>query len=262
MDLEIEGNAALVLAGTAGLGFASAEALAEAGVDVAVCGRTEERLARAEDRLDDVGDGDVLGVRADITDPDDIDRFVDTTVETFGRLDHVVTSAGGPPPGSFLDTDDGEWYDAYDLLVMSVVRTVRAAHPKLVADGGGTVVTITSRSVKEILDDLVLSNSVRRAVLGLTKTLADEFAPEVRVNSVLPGVHETNRIESIIEDGIERGKYADYGSGLEEWSDGIPLERVGEPRELGDTVAWLSSERSSYINGASVPIDGGSMRGI
>ena len=262
MDLGIDGNAALVTAGTAGLGLASAEALAEAGVDVAVCGRDGDRLDRAEERLDATGDGDVRAVRADITDPDEVEAFVEGTVEAFGRLDHVVTSAGGPPSGPFLDTDDGEWYDAYDLLVMSVVRTVRAAHPALSADSGGTVVTVTSRTVKEVLDGLVLSNAVRRAVLGLTKSLADEFAPEIRVNTVLPGPHETDRIEELVEAGVERGEYGSYEAGLEAWAADVPLERVGDPRELGDTVAWLSSERSSYVDGAAVPVDGGSMRGI
>jgi NAD(P)-dependent dehydrogenase (short-subunit alcohol dehydrogenase family) len=112
MDLGIDGNAALVTAGTAGLGLASAEALASAGADVAVCGRNEDRLRRAEEQLDAAGSGDALAVRADITDPDDIEGFVDRTVSTFGRLDHVVTSAGGPPSGSFLETDDEDWYDA------------------------------------------------------------------------------------------------------------------------------------------------------
>jgi len=262
MDLEIDGNAALVTAGSGGLGLASAEALAEAGVDVAVCGRDEERLASAESQLEAAGDGDVLAVRADITNPDDVETFVDRTVSSFGRLDHVVTSAGGPPPGSFLDTDDDEWYDAYDLLVMSVVRTVRAAHPTLSADGGGSVVTITSRTVKEPIDELVLSNAVRRAVLGLTKSLADEFAPAIRVNSVLPGAHETSRIEDLIDASVDRGEYDSYETGLDEWADGVPLGRIGDPRELGDTVAWLSSDRASYINGVAVPIDGGSIRGI
>ena len=262
MDLGIDGNAALVTAGTAGLGLASAEALAKGGADVAVCGRDGDRLDRAEGRLSAVGDGDVRAVRADITEPDDIEAFVGSTVEAFGRLDHVVTSAGGPPSGPFLDTDDGDWYDAYDLLVMSVVRTIRTAHPALSADGGGTVVTITSRTVKEVLEGLVLSNAVRRAVLGLTKSLADEFAPEIRVNTVLPGPHETDRIEELIEADVERGEYGSYEAGLGAWADDVPLERVGDPRELGDTVAWLSSERSSYVDGAAVPVDGGSMRGI
>lgn len=261
MDLGIDGNAALVTAGTAGLGLASAEALVEAGADVAVCGRNEDRLERARNQLDDIDGGDALCVRADITDPDDIERFVDDTVSAFGRLDHVVTSAGGPPSGSFLETDDDDWYTAYDLLVMSVVRTVRAAHPTL-AEGGGSIVTITSRSVQEVLDDLVLSNAVRRAVTGLTKTLSRELAPEIRTNSVLPGAHGTGRIEELIEDSVERGDHPDYDTALDEWTEGVPLDRVGDPIELGEAVAWLSSERASYVNGVALAVDGGSMRSL
>ncbi|MES3517485.1 MAG: SDR family oxidoreductase [Natronomonas sp.] len=260
MDLGIDGNAALVTAGTAGLGLASAEALARAGVDVAICGRDEDRLTRAEAKLEAIGGGDVLGASVDITDRDALEGFVGSTVSEFGRLDHVVTSAGGPPSGSFLDTTEDDWYDAYDLLVMSVVRTVRAAHPTIMEDGGGTIVNITSRSVAEVIDDLVLSNSVRRAVIGLMKTLSREFAPEVRVNAVLPGAHETDRIRELVEDSVERGDYEDYETGIEEWSEGVPLDRVGDPRELGEAVAWLSSERASYVNGTAIPVDGGSMR--
>ncbi|WP_299235749.1 SDR family oxidoreductase [Natronomonas sp.] len=261
MDLGIEGNAALVTAGTAGLGLASAAALAEAGVDVAVCGRDETRLEEATERLEGIGGGDALGVRADITEPREIERFVERAVSAFGRLDHVVTSAGGPPPGSFLETDDEDWYAAYDLLVMSVVRTVRAAHPTL-AEGGGTIVTITSRSVREVLDDLVLSNAVRRAVTGLTKTLSRELSPEIRANSVLPGAHETDRIEELIVDGVERGEHPDYETALEEWAADVPAGRVGDPSELGAAVAWLSSERASYVNGVALAVDGGSMRSL
>ena len=262
MDLGIDGDAALVTAGTAGLGLASAEALARAGCDVAVCGRDEERLADAERRLESAGDGAVLGVSADITEGEEIEGFVGDAVRSFGGLDHVVTSAGGPPSGSFLDTDDDDWYRAYDLLVMSVVRTVRAAHPTLAEDGGGTVVCITSRSVREVIDELVLSNAVRRGVIGLMKTLSREFAPEVRANAVLPGAHETGRIEELVEDAVERGDAESYEAGLADWADGIPLERVGDPTELGETVAWLSSERSSYVSGTAVPVDGGSMKSV
>lgn len=262
MDFGINGNAALVTAGTAGLGLASAEALARAGCDVAVCGRSADRLSRAQAKLEAIEGGEVLAVEADITEHDELEGFVGKTIQEFGRLDHVVTSAGGPPSGSFLDMDDGDWYDAYDLLVMSVVRTVRAAHPTITEDGGGTIVNITSRSVQEVIDDLVLSNSVRRGVIGLMKTLSREFAPEVRTNAVLPGAHETSRIEELVEDAVERGDFEDYQAGLDDWSEGIPLERVGEPRELGETVAWLSSDASSYVNGVAVPVDGGSTRSV
>ncbi|MFB6164302.1 MAG: SDR family oxidoreductase [Haloarculaceae archaeon] len=260
MDLGLAGDAALVTAASSGLGLASAEALAAEGADVAICGRDPDRLESAYEQLSAPGDGDVLSVQADITEKDDVTGFVEETVETFGGLDHVVTSAGGPPSGPFLDTDDDDWYDAYDLLVMSVVWATRAAHFHLADSDAGTIVNITSASVKEVIDGLVLSNSVRRAVIGLMKTQSREFAPEVRVNAVLPGSHETSRITELVEQGVERGEFEDFEAGLEEWSSGVPLERVGDPGELGDVVAYLSSERSSYVNGTAIPIDGGSMR--
>ena len=260
MDLGLEGNAVLFTAASSGLGFACAEAFAREGADVAICGRDESRLADAREQLQEIGEGSVLAVQADITAKDDIEGFVEETVSEFGGLDHLVTSAGGPPSGSFLDMDDEDWQSAYDLLVMSVVRATRAAYPHLQEGDGGTIVNITSRSVQEVIDGLVLSNSVRRAVIGLMKTQSREFAPDVRVNAVLPGAHETSRIEELIEQNIERGEFADYDEGLADWSDGIPLERIGDPEELGEAVAWLSSDAASYINGTAVPVDGGSLR--
>ncbi|MFD1586280.1 SDR family oxidoreductase [Halorientalis brevis] len=260
MDLGLDGNAVLCTAASSGLGFASAEAFARDGADVAICGRDEERLADAREQLQDAGDGAVLAVQADITDKADLEGFVDETVAEFGGLDHLVTSAGGPPSGPFLDMDDEDWQDAYDLLVMSVVRATRAAYPHLEAGDGGTIVNITSRSVQEVIDGLVLSNSVRRAVIGLMKTQAREFAPDVRVNAVLPGAHETSRIEELIEQSVERGEFDSYDEGRDDWSEGVPLERVGDPQELGEAVAWLSSDAASYVNGAALPVDGGSLR--
>jgi 3-oxoacyl-[acyl-carrier protein] reductase len=257
MDLDIEGNAALVSASSSGLGKASARALAREGADVLINGRDEDRLEAAREDIEAVATGDVATRAGDITDPAETEALVETAVSEFGGLDHLVTSAGGPPSGAFLDTDDADWQDAFDLLVMSVVRLARAAEPHL-RDGGGTIVTITSRSVKEAIDALVLSNAVRMGVIGLEKTLSKEFAPEIRANAVLPGAHETNRIEDLIEQAIERGEHADVAEARAVWSEGVPLERIGDPMELGNTVAFLSSPASGYINGAAVPIDGGS----
>jgi 3-oxoacyl-[acyl-carrier protein] reductase len=256
MDLEIEGNAALVTASSRGLGKASATALAREGANVVINGRDEAGLASTREEIEAVATGEVVAQPGDITDPDDLAALVETAVAEFGGLDHLVTSAGGPPSGAFLDTDDEDWYDAYDLLVMSVVRLAREAEPHL-RDGGGTIVTITSRSVKEAIDSLVLSNSVRMSVIGLEKTLSKEFAPEIRANAVLPGSHETSRIRDLVDQAVERGEYDSYEEGLDDWASN-PLGRIGDPMELGDTVAFLSSPRSGYINGAAIPIDGGS----
>ncbi|RKD89330.1 SDR family oxidoreductase [Halopiger aswanensis] len=258
MDLQIDGNAALVTASSSGLGKASAKALAREGANVVINGRDEDQLEEARKEIEDVATGDVVAQPGDLTESEDIRTLVETTVEEFGTIDHLVTSAGGPPSGAFLDTDDDDWEDAYQLLVMSVVRLAREAAPHLKEGEGGTIVNITSRTVKEAKENLVLSNSVRMGVIGLEKTLSKEFAPDVRANAVLPGSHETSRIENLIESAIERGDYENYEEGLAAWSDN-PLERIGDPMELGDTVAFLSSPKSGYINGAALPIDGGSV---
>ena len=256
MDLGIDGNAALVTASSSGLGKASAKALAREGVDVVINGRDEERLADAKAEVEAVATGEVVAHSADLTDADEIAALVEATADEFGTIDHLVTSAGGPPSGAFLDTDDEDWQHAYELLVMSVVRLARESYPHLKEGDGGTIVNITSRSVKEALDSLVLSNAVRMGVIGLEKTLSKEFAPEVRANAVLPGPHETSRIRDLVEAAVERGEYDSYEAGLDDWA-GNPLERIGDPMELGDTVAFLSSPKSGFVNGTALPIDGG-----
>ncbi len=170
-------------------------------------------------------------------------------------MDHLVTCAGGPPSKAFLDTDDEDWYESFDLLVMSVVRSVRESVEYL-KKGEGTIVNITSISVKEAIPNLVLSNSVRMSVIGLMKTLSKEFGPEIRANSVLPGPHKTSRIKGLIEEELERGNIESYDEGLKRWTEDIPLNRLGKPIELGELVAFLSSPRSSFIDGAAIPIDG------
>lgn len=260
MDLEIDGNAALVTASTSGLGHGCAEALSRAGANVTICGRDVDKLAYACDRLEAVGNGDILGLQADVREPDHVEALVEETVDQFGGIDHVVTSAGGPPSGSFLDMEDRDWFVAFDQLVMSVVWTTQKAYPHLVESDAGTVVNITSRTVREVADNLVLSNSIRRAVIGLMKTQSREFAPDVRVNAVLPGPHETSRIETLIEDGVERGDYDAYEDGVSDWTENVPLERLGQPIELGNVVAFLSSPKAGFVNGAAIPVDGGSLR--
>lgn len=260
MNLELEGNGALVTASTSGLGLASATALAREGANVTLCGRDESRLEEAIDRVEDVAAGTVRGHRVDVTDPDDVTELVEATVEDFGGLDHLVTSAGGPPSTTFLETTEKQWYQAYDQLVMSVVWTIEEAHQHLYASDAGSIVCITSRTVREPTDGLLLSNSVRRAVVGLVKTISREFAPEVRANTVLPGTIETPRIRELIEARVDRGEYVDYEAGRASLAGEIPAGRPGNPMELGDVVAFLSSERASFVNGAAIPIDGGQLR--
>ncbi len=261
MDLRIDGNTALVTASSGGLGLASARALVREGTHVAINGRTAGPLEEAAEELRaEAADGaEVVPIQGDLTDPDDVAALVEGAVAEFGGLDHLVTSAGGPPSGPFLGIDDAAWQDTYDLLVMSVVRTVREAAPHLRTDGGGTIVTVASRTVKGAVDSMVLSNSVRMGVIGLEKTLSTELAPEVRANAVLPGSHETERVENLIRQGVERGEYDSYEEGYADRVAEVPLDRLGSTEEFGAAVAFLSSPASGFINGAAVPIDGGSL---
>lgn len=242
MDLELEGNVALTIASSSGLGKASAKSLAKEGADVVVNGRDEAKLDDAVEEIRNVASGHVFGKQGDITDPADITDLVETTVAEFEGIDHVVTSAGGPPRLRFEETDDDDWYGSYDLLVMSVVRVIHEALPHLREDGG-TVVSITSRRTKEATPSNVLTSSVRMCIPGLMKALSRDLAPEVRLNTVRPGSHKTPR------------------NPAETWEskrEGVPLDRLGEPHEFGDGVAFLCSSRSSYLTGASIPVDGGS----
>lgn len=257
MDLNLTGNTTLVAASTSGLGKASATAFAREGANVVINGRDEDRLQAAVADIREEATGEVVGHAGDLTDPDEIAALVQGTVDEFGGLDHLVTNAGGPPSGPFMATDDEDWYQAFDLLVMSVVRLVREAADPLRADGGGTIVNLTSHSVKEAIDKLVLSNSVRMSVIGLEKTLSQEFAPDVRVNAVMPGAHETDRMVYLIESSVDRGEYGSYEESERAWTDDIPLNRLGNPENFGKMVAFLSSDAASFVSGEAVMVDGG-----
>ena len=257
MDLEIKGNAALITASSSGLGKACAKALIKEGVNVVVNGRHQDKLDETVKELKRLSGGKVIGQVGDITNKNDIKKLVEVTYEKFGRLDHLVTSAGGPPSKPFMETSEEEWYSTYDLLVMSVVRLVKESKEYLKEGEGGTIVNITSRSVKEAMEGLVLSNSVRMAVIGLMKTLSKELGPKIRANAILQGLHETDRLKNLLQKQVDEGKFKTYEDALNAKSNDIPLKRIGEPMELGEVAAFLCSKKSSYLNGVSLVLDGG-----
>jgi len=259
MDLELDGNVALVMGSSRGLGKACARTLAEEGAHVVCNGRDAERLSETVAELDDES-GDVVGVAADLTDPDAVAALVEETVETFGGLDHVVTNVGGPATRPFLDIDDAAWVAAYERLVLSVVRVVRAATPHLRDGDGGSVVSITSRTVWETIENYALSNALRLAIVGLDSTLARELAPAVRVNAVAPGPFDTGRIDTLVEESLDAGTFDSPEAAREAWAGDVPLDRPGDPAELGDLVAYLLSPRAGYVTGETVRIDGGVTR--
>lgn len=260
MDLELAGDTAVVAASSSGLGKASAKALASEGVDVVINGRDRDGLESAADDIRASASGEVVTHQGDLTVEADVEALVERAVTEFGGIDHLVTNAGGPPSGPFEETTDEDWYDAYDLLVMSAVRLVREAQEHLEADGGGTIVNLTSHSVKEAIDELVLSNSVRMGVIGLEKTLSRELAPEVRTVAVMPGAHETDRMEYLVQNSVDLGEYDSYEESYEAWTEEIPLDRMGDPERFGQVVAFLCSEPASFMHGTAVMVDGGTSR--
>jgi len=252
---------ALVCAASKGLGRASAEALSRDGVKVAICSRGGPALAETAAALEAAG-GEVLALDADLRRAGDITRIVDETVRRFGGLDILVTNTGGPPSGPFMTIGEDVWSDAIDSLLLSVVRSCRAAVPHMQARGGGRIINITSISVKEPIEGLVLSNALRSAVTSLAKTLALELAPhKILVNCVAPGYTRTDRVvelaqqaaarEGTTPDVVERRTIAK-----------IPLGRMGQPVEFGEVVAFLASPAASYVTGVTIPVDGGWTRGL
>lgn len=260
MDLGLKGKIALLTGASRGLGFATAETLAREGAHIAINSRSPAHLAAARERLAALG-AEVLTLPGDVTDPTTPARLVSETAAAFGGLDLLFTNAGGPPPGPFESFDDDHWQDAIQLSFMSHVRLIRAALPSLRESETPAVLTVTSISVKQPIPELVLSNSVRAATVGLTKTLALELGPEgIRVNSILPSWTHTKRVESLLEDRARR-RGTSREAEIEKQNQQSPLGRMGTPQEFANAAAFLLSPAASYITGVMLTVDGGAYKG-
>ena len=252
---------ALVCAASKGLGRASAEALARDGLRVAICARGREALAGTAAALEAAG-GDVLALEADLRRAEDVARVVEATVARFGALDVLVTNTGGPPSGPFLSLDDQAWSEAIDSLLLSVVRLCRLAIPHMRARGGGRIIHITSISVKQPIEGLVLSNALRSAVASLAKTLSVELAADnILVNCVAPGYTRTDRVIELADQSAAR-EGTTRAAIEQRMLSRIPMGRMGEPKEFGDVVSFLASPAASYVTGVTIPVDGGWTRGL
>lgn len=260
MDLGLTGKRAVVMAGSDGLGKASALALAREGCDVAVCGRGEEKLRAAAKEIADASGRRAVPIVADVSKAADVARFVDQAARELGGLDILVVNAGGPTHGGFEQLDDAAWEAAVELTLMSAVRAIRAALPHLRASGGGSVVAIQSTSIRQPIDSLLLSNAVRMAVAGLFKSLAIDYGREnVRFNLVLPGGIATDRLKDLTRAQAQKAGVSED----EQWrrrTASTPLGRIGQPEEIGDAVAFLASDRARYITGVALQVDGGLVR--
>ncbi len=262
MDLGIAGKAALVTASSKGLGRAVAEELAREGVRLAVCSRDASRIAEVAEAIATDSGASVIGLRADVSRPEEVKRLIADVTGRLGGLDILVTNAGGPPSGTFETITDNDWENAYRLNLASVVEMCRAVVPHMKEKGWGRIVNITSIAVKEPVDGLMLSNSLRAAVVGFAKTLSREVASHnILVNNVCPGFTMTERVVQLSEATAERRGIRPEDV-LKEWEATIPLGRIGTPRELASLVAFLASERASYITGTTIQVDGGAVRGL
>jgi 3-oxoacyl-[acyl-carrier protein] reductase len=259
MDLGLNGRVALVAAASRGLGKAVATALTEEGARVAIFSRKQEAIEAAAGEIRSRTGGEILPLAADVNDQDQLARVVRATVDRFGRLDILVNNAGGPPPGTFDTVAEEQWQQAIDLTLLSAVRLTRLALPHLRMQGGGRIINLTSSSTREPIPNLLLSNAIRAAVAGWAKTLAAELAPEnILVNCVAPGRIETERLKELDSANAQRqGRSVDEVRRANEAS--IPLGRYGRPEEFAAAVAFLASERASYITGITLYVDGGKL---
>lgn len=262
MDLGIKGRTAVVCGASRGLGFAAALELAREGCDVVICSRDEESIAAAAARIEEETGGGALGVPADVSSPEAPEKVMTAALERFGRVDILVNNAGGPPAGEFEQHGDEAWRAAVELNLLSAIRFTRAAVGEMRKRGWGRIINITSVAVKQPVDGLILSNSVRAAVVGMAKTLSNEVAGEgILVNNVCPGFIETDRSVNLVRGRAER-EGREYGDVLEDLTAGIPVGRMGRPEELAALIAFLAGDRASYITGATIQVDGGLMKAI
>jgi 3-oxoacyl-[acyl-carrier protein] reductase len=262
METGLQGKVALVCAASRGLGKATALALAAEGARVAMCARQMPALEAAAAEVQAAAGTDVLAVAADVSRRADIVRLVDQTVRHFGGLDILVTNSGGPRPGLFSALTETDWRDAIDLLFMSTVLLCQEAVPHMRQRGGGRIINITSISVKQPVAGLILSNAVRPAVVGLSKSLANELARDgILVNCVAPGYTRTGRVVELAE-ATARREGVDPDVVERRTVSNIPLGRMAEPEELADLVVFLASDRARYITGQTMVVDGGIVKGI
>jgi len=246
MDLQLSGRTAVVCGGSEGIGLGIAEALAEEGANLVLFARRPDVVEREAERLG------ATAVAGDVGVADDLERLVQTAVDAHGGIDIVVNNSGGPPRTTALEMNDENTLKAVNLLLVSAVRLTSLSLPYLEQSKAGRIINVTSSTVREPVDNLALSNAIRPGVVGWAKTLARELGPKgITVNSLAPGRIDTARVREVYPDGPTEADLA-----------AIPLRRLGTPREIGDLVAFLCSDRAAYISGTLIPVDGGLLRSL
>jgi 3-oxoacyl-[acyl-carrier protein] reductase len=262
MNLGLKDRVALISASSQGIGRATAEAFAAEGCRVAVCARNQQTLQAAAEKIRKQHNVEVFAEAFDVTDAAAVSRFVAAVAEKFGSVDICVTNAGGPPAKGFLAVTLEDWQRALEANFLSTVYFAREVIPHMQRKRWGRIITLTSITTKQPVTDLVLSNAVRAAVVGLVKSLANEFGKDgILVNNVGPGFTATDRLKE-----LAKARAASSGKSEQQvfdgWAADAPLQRLGDPREVAETIVWLASERASYITGQTVLVDGGMYKGL
>jgi 3-oxoacyl-[acyl-carrier protein] reductase len=262
MDLEIKDKVFLVAASSKGLGYGVAEALSKEGARVSLASRTAAEIETAAESLREGYDVEARGYVMDATNPHSIAEWISASLRDFGQIDGLVVNAGGPPAGGFESFADADWESAFQLTLLSAVRMIRGVMPELKRRGGGSILTVTSSSVREPIEGLILSNVFRAGVSSLVKSVANEVAQfGIRVNNLVPGRIDTDRVQGLDQIAAQRLQepVESYRARQER---NIPLGRYGTPPEFGAAAAFLLSERASYMTGSTVVVDGGKIRSL
>ena len=262
METGLKNKVALLTGSSDGIARAAAEGFAAEGARLAICARNETKLRKAADDLRARHNVEVLAEPLDVTDFPSMQAFTRRVVEKFGRIDVCVANAGGPPAKNFLSIELEEWRKSVDLIFLSVVNLAKLVIPYMQKNGGGRFVAITSTSVKGPIPDLVISNAVRPAVVGLLKSLSIEFGKDnITFNNVAPGYTATERLNELAGTRALAANVS-VKEIHEKWSEEIPLRRLARPQEIADAIVWLASDRASYVTGQTILVDGGRYIGI
>jgi len=260
MDLGLLGARVLVTAASRGLGAATARQFSLEGARVIISSRTLDKLQETAASIVEVSGNPVFTMAADVTDPASVKRLITNTVETLGGLDILVTNAGGPPTGTFEKFDLEAWQSAVNLNLMSTISLIKEALPHLRESSRAAILTITSTSAKQPIDNLILSNTVRPAVLGLTKSLSLELGPEgIRINSILPGTTDTERVNDLMS-ARSRNNNTTVEEERAKAAQSNPLRRIGKPEEFANAAVFLCSPAAGFITGVNLPVDGGAIK--
>ena len=262
METGLRDRVAIVAASSQGIGRAAAQAFAAEGCRVAMCARKQPALQQAAEKIQQQYNVPVLAEAFDVTDAGAVRDFVKSVVARFGSVDICVTNAGGPPAKGFLATSHDDWRQALDQNFLSTVYFAHEVIPHMQAKHWGRIITITSITTKQPVPDLVLSNAVRTAVVGLVKSLANEFGKDgILVNNVAPGYTATDRLKDLARSRSAATHQSEKDI-YEGWAKDSALKRVGLPEEVADTIVWLASERASFVTGQTILVDGGAYKGL